>query len=46
MKTVDFKLTYVDDAVLLSLRSWKRIEKFLKAHGMSMKTVVKKRKKS
>lgn len=38
MKTVDFKLTHMGDAVILSDVAWKRIEKFLKAHGLKVTT--------
>jgi hypothetical protein len=41
MKTVDFRVSYMGDAVLISLRSWKRVEKFLKQHGFKMYTMRK-----
>lgn len=38
MKTVDFKLTYMGDCIFINRRSWERIEKFLKTHGMKVTT--------
>jgi hypothetical protein len=35
-KTVDFTLTYMGDAVLLSAAAWWRIERFLKTHGFKI----------